>query len=219
MAPVTRRRVTTAAEMRALSHPVRLDLLELLSTHGPLTASEAGLLLQQTPANMSWHFRKLAEHGFVRQTHGRGRMRPWKIVAEALSWGEDAADPAAQTALQDVALEREVQGLRRALATSDNETDEWRASLQIHQNRLWLTAAEARELGDQLRALLNSYAERITEPQLRPPDARVVAVMGWVAPDGPPVGSALPAEPDSTDTSRGGPATTQTPPVRGNERG
>src|SRR5262245_54287844 len=96
---ITRRRVTSAADMRALSHPVRLDLLDLLSTRGPLTATEAAELLSQTPANMSWHFRKLAEHGFVRQTRGRGRLRPWKIVAESLSFGDDAADPIATAAL------------------------------------------------------------------------------------------------------------------------
>ena len=73
---LTRRRVTSAAEMRALSHPVRLELLELLATHGPLTASEAATLLDQTPANVSWHFRKLAEHGFVRQTRGGGGFAP-----------------------------------------------------------------------------------------------------------------------------------------------
>src|SRR5262245_3700258 len=117
--PLTRRRVTSAAEMRALSHPVRLDLLELLATHGPLTASEAAVLLDQTPANISWHFRKLAQHGFVRQTRGRGRLRPWKIVAESLTWGDDAADPTAAAALQDVAIDREVHNLRRALAARE----------------------------------------------------------------------------------------------------
>jgi DNA-binding transcriptional ArsR family regulator len=190
--PVTRRRVTTAAEMRALSHPVRLDLLELLATHGPLTASEAGLLLDQTPSNMSWHFRKLAEHGFVRQTQGRGRLRPWKIVAESLSWGDDAADPVAASALYDIALDREFQGLRRALANAESETHEWRDSMQVYQSKLWLTAEEAAELGRRLGELLNSYRDRSTEPELRPPNARLTALMAWVVPDGPPLGSPIP---------------------------
>jgi DNA-binding transcriptional ArsR family regulator len=187
--PLTRRRVTSAAEMRALSHPVRLDLLELLATHGPLTASEAAVLLDQTPANMSWHFRKLAEHGFVRQSQGRGRLRPWKIVAESLSWGDDAADPAAASALYDVALDREFQGLRKAMAQIDTETQEWRETVQVHQSRLWLTAEEAAEIGRQIGELLATHADRLTEPELRPPNARLMALMGWIVPDGPPLGS------------------------------
>jgi DNA-binding transcriptional ArsR family regulator len=188
--PITRRRVTSAADMRALSHPVRLDLLDLLATRGPLTATEAAALLDQTPSNMSWHFRKLAEHGFVRQTRGRGRLRPWKIVAESLSFGEDAADPMAASALTDLALDREILRLRRALASVDVEAPVWREATFVQQSRLWLTAAEAIELGEQLQELLTRAAERQADPSLRPPGARLMALMGWIVPDGPEDASA-----------------------------
>jgi DNA-binding transcriptional ArsR family regulator len=186
--------------MRALSHPVRLDLLELLATHGPLTASEAAVLLDQTPANMSWHFRKLAEHGFVRQTQGRGRLRPWKIVAESLSWGDDAADPTVAAALYDIALDREFGGLRRALATAEQESQEWRDTISVHQRRLWLTADEASELGRQLEELLSTYADRPATPELRPPNARLMALMGWIVPDGPPLGTPIQHETGESTT-------------------
>ena len=51
--PITRRRVTSAADMKALAHPVRLDVLELLIVNGPMTASDAAFQLAQTPANVS----------------------------------------------------------------------------------------------------------------------------------------------------------------------
>jgi DNA-binding transcriptional ArsR family regulator len=101
----------------ALAHPLRLDLLELLLVNGAMTASEAGRSLAESAANISWHLRKLPEHGFVRQNAtGPGRARPWRIVAESLSWGDDAEDSASSTALRDMALERELQLLRAALA-------------------------------------------------------------------------------------------------------
>ena len=125
--PITRRRVTSAADMKALAHPVRLDVLDLLIVNGPMTASDAAVQLDQTPANVSWHLRKLAEHGFVRQaTSGPGRRRPWKVVAESLSWSDDAEDEASASALRDVALEREVQKLRVALANAGQESAAWR---------------------------------------------------------------------------------------------
>src|SRR5690242_740934 len=110
--PITQRRVTAAGDMRALSHPLRLQLIELLATEGPFTASEAARRLDETPANVSWHLRKLAEHGFVRQGEGAGRARPWKFVAQALAFGDDAEDPAAATALSDLFLDREFQVMR-----------------------------------------------------------------------------------------------------------
>jgi DNA-binding transcriptional ArsR family regulator len=183
---ITRRRVTSASDMKALAHPVRLDVLELLVVHGAMTASDAAQRLDQTPANVSWHLRKLAEHGFVRQaTSGPGRRRPWKVVAESLSWGDDAEDAAAASALHDVTLEREVQRVRAALARTDDEPQDWRDATEIYQSRLWLTADEAREIGVQLQRLLLTKAEERQDPANRPSDARVMALMAWVVPYGP----------------------------------
>jgi DNA-binding transcriptional ArsR family regulator len=191
--PLSRRRLTDAADMAALAHPLRLDLLELLLVHGALTASQAGRELGQNPSNVSWHLRKLADHGFVRQsTEGEGRRRPWRIVAESLSWGEDAEDSVTSAALRDVAVEREVQVLRRALAGYDRQPQAWKEATRLTQARLWLTADEAAELGERIAALTEATADRLSDPGLRPHGAELVAVMSWVVParPGPPAGDA-----------------------------
>jgi predicted ArsR family transcriptional regulator len=172
--------------MAALAHPLRLDLLELLLVNGAMTASEAGRELRQNPSNVSWHLRKLAEHGFVRQSSGgEGRRRPWRIVAESLSWGDDTDDTVMSGALRDVAVEREVQVLRQALASHDQQPQAWRDATLVSQARLWLTADEARELGERIAALTQASAERLSDPSLRPDGARLVAVMSWVVPARP----------------------------------
>jgi DNA-binding transcriptional ArsR family regulator len=183
---LNRRRVTDPRDMVALAHPLRLDLLELLLVNGPMTASQAGRSLDESPSNISWHLRKLAEHGFVRQnTTGPGRARPWRIVAESLSWGDDAEDSASSAALRDVALERELQLLRAALAEHSARPQEWRDATRLTAERLWLTAAEARELGERIAALAEPYAGRLADPHSRPPDARLVAMMSWLIPARP----------------------------------
>src|SRR3954462_7037030 len=63
--------------MRALAHPVRLALLEAL-TDGPMTATEAGERVGESPANASFHLRQLAKYGFVEEAGAQGRRRPWK---------------------------------------------------------------------------------------------------------------------------------------------
>jgi len=194
--PLSRRRVTDAASLRALAHPLRLDLLELLLVQGPLTASQAAERVGQSPANCSWHLRKLAEHGFVREVEGTpGRSRPWRAVTEGLTWGDEDDDPATTVAaegLTDMLLERELQRLRAARAAAETETPEWRAATGVNQAKLWVTAEEAAELLEQMRELSLSYADRITDPDSRPPGARLVSVVGWLVPSGPPAGNAPP---------------------------
>ncbi|MGH3446362.1 MAG: winged helix-turn-helix domain-containing protein [Nocardioidaceae bacterium] len=182
--PLTRRRVTSADDMKALAHPLRMELLEMLTVEGPLTASEAGRRLGQNASNISWHLRTLAKHGFVRQaSEGSGRSRPWKVVAESLSWGDDAEDEDAARGLGDVAVEREFQLFRAAMANQPHETPEWRDATTVNQSRLWLTPEEATELGEQMRILyLGKIAERHDDPTQRPPGARLMALMGWVVP-------------------------------------
>jgi DNA-binding transcriptional ArsR family regulator len=185
------RRVSDAAALKALAHPLRISLLELLVLEGPRTASEAGSALGQTPANCSWHLRKLAEHGFVEEApRGAGRSRPWRAVAEGLSWGDGADEQAPETsaagqALTDVFLERELERLRAARAAAPNEPEEWRDVASVSQSQTWLTADEARELSAAMVELFMSYTDRITDPDLRPDGARLVSLVGWLVPSRP----------------------------------
>ena len=151
--PLTRRRVTDSDALKALAHPVRLALLETLVTEGPMTATQAAQRVGSSPSNCSWHLRKLAEHGFVREARGHaGRNRPWQAVSQGLDWGEPddtAADPTdriAAEALTDLLVEREVQRLRAAQASRDTEPAAWQEVTGLVSSMLWLTAEEAADL-------------------------------------------------------------------------
>jgi DNA-binding transcriptional ArsR family regulator len=187
--PLSRRRVTDASALKALAHPLRLSLLELLVVEGAKTASQAGAVLGESPANCSWHLRKLAEHGFVREVTGvPGRSRPWRAVTEGLTWSDDDGDPettAAGEALTDMLLERELQRLRAARAAAASEPAAWRNATTFNQAQTWVTAAEARELSAAMVELFLTHAERIAEPDTRPEGARLVSLVGWLVPSGP----------------------------------
>jgi len=76
------RQVTDARTMRALSHPVRIAILEVLSLEGPLTATEVGERIGETPTTCSFHLRQLAKYGFVEEAGGgKGRARPWRMTS------------------------------------------------------------------------------------------------------------------------------------------
>ena len=190
--PLAHRRVTEVSALKALAHPVRLALLGTLVTEGPLTASQVASLVDETPSNCSWHLRKLAAHGFVREARGgTGRNRPWQAVSEGLEWGDGAQetpDPStalAAGALSDMLVERELQRLRAARASRDREPREWRDATGLGHAQAWVTAEEAAELMAELRAVLLRHADRAARPDRRPAGARLVSLVAWLVPSGP----------------------------------
>jgi len=175
--------------LKAMAHPLRLRLLELLVTDGPKTASQAAGLVGDSPSNCSWHLRKLAEHGFVREVAGAsGRNRPWRAVREGLVWGGDEDQAPASVAddgVADLQLERELQRYRAARSQRETESAEWREGTGLDQVQLWLTAKEAREFRESLAELFASKANRREDASQRPDGVRLLSVVLWLAPHGP----------------------------------
>ena len=189
-----RRTLTEAAELKALAHPLRMDLLEVLVHKGPLTATQLAAELGGSPSNCSWHLRKLAEHGFVVEVPGAtGRNRPWQAASQGLRWGEGEEEgpeaSAAGHALTDLILSRELRWLRAARETEPQEPSEWRAASTLVQSALWLTAEEAQQVAAQLKELFLTHFDRLDHPERRPEGARLVSVVGWLVPRSEPGGA------------------------------
>lgn len=144
--------LTDPRAMRALAHPVRLDLLVALN-QGPLTATECAERVGESPQSCSYHLRTLAKHGFVEPAEaGNGKERPWRKVARGLHWS-GTADADAARALAGTFLARDFRLVQRYLA---GPSDEWPEPMYA-QATLRLTPAEAEELGAKILALLEPY--------------------------------------------------------------
>lgn len=169
------RTLTDARELRALSHPVRLALLEALGD-GPLTATQAGELIGESPTTCSFHLRQLARYGFVEEAGGgRGRARPWRVTRRGWSAPARPEDPAwtrASQALDRVLLDRYVQRLRRFLDEAPTYPQEWYRAAFGDQHLFHLTADELAEFAAGYRKLIEGlYAragDRRTDPAARP---------------------------------------------------
>ena len=74
--------------VRALAHPVRLDLIEVLATLGPSTAARCGRHLGVSQASCSFHLRQLAKYGFVEEAEPGPdrRERVWRLSDVEQSW-------------------------------------------------------------------------------------------------------------------------------------
>ncbi|MGN6741828.1 MAG: helix-turn-helix domain-containing protein [Amnibacterium sp.] len=162
-----------AGALRALAHPLRLSLLELLGREGPLTATEAAERLGELPGTMSWHLNTLAKHGFVAEEASVGRRRPWRLVGTGNRWDDEAADPASD-ALTGIVAERAIARLRQWLATRGEADPAWRRAAPFLTWSLWVTPDELERLGEQLMAVLEPLGDRLTDPSARPAGAAPV---------------------------------------------
>jgi DNA-binding transcriptional ArsR family regulator len=166
-----KRRLTDPRVMRALAHPTRVELMELVAREGELTATAAASLLGLSPANCSFHLRQLGKYGFLEEAPpGPGRVRPWRIGSVHHTWEELGADreaDAAASALTSLVLERDLDRLRDWLARRPAAPAEWRTSAYLSEALTYLTPTELAEMGERITELMLGYLDRV-DPTKRP---------------------------------------------------
>ncbi|MFU8874389.1 winged helix-turn-helix domain-containing protein [Micromonospora sp. SL4-19] len=147
--------------VRALAHPLRLDLLELLAATGPATAAQCGRALDVPQANCSFHLRQLAKYGFVEDAGPGGdkRERKWRVPHARprlrITAGGDAL---LRRQLERVVVEREMQAILSYVDRADEESSAWAKSLLTAV--AVLTAEEAADINQKVKALLEPYISR-----------------------------------------------------------
>ena len=135
--------------MRALAHPVRLELLEYLSTATDgATATECAAVVGLSPSATSYHLRALAKVGMIKEAPGRGdgRERRWQptyrqyFVASDRDAGPD--EQAAGEALVETVLARQNDKVRRAMVRLRDEPDAWYDVATVTEQSLAATHEE-----------------------------------------------------------------------------
>jgi len=169
-----------------MAHPVRLEALEVLRDEGPLTATELGERLGESPANTSFHLRTLARYGLVEEAGGGvGRARPWRAASGGLLIREEELDGSGKRAAGAV-----IAGLRAAVfrqierwaAERAGYPRTWQAAGFELEFRARLTADELADVGRQIDGVLAPYRR----PRKAPEGAERVAVAVWGFPSTPP---------------------------------
>lgn len=167
--------VNDPAVMRALAHPLRWALLEALTHAGTLTATQAGDMLGETPANCAFHLRTLARYGLVEEAGGgKGRERPWRRTTPGFTMelaSEDPKTAAAAGVLNDFWVNATMDRARAAMLSLPGWPAEWRKVMGSAQSLRYVTLAEAEELQAELLAVVDRFGERNDDPSTRPPDA------------------------------------------------
>jgi predicted transcriptional regulator len=187
------RELTDALTIRALAHPVRMALLEALTREGPLTATQAADLVDESPANCSFHFRTLQKYGYVEEVPGStGRARPWrrKTLGQSIKnvnlQDNTEASIAAQT-LATMAQSRAFEKLLQFIPTARTFPAEWQAEAFSMDWLVYVTPAELREINDAIYEVMAQYRHRTADLDQRPEDAMPVqlAAYGFPVPPTP----------------------------------
>ncbi|WP_327656397.1 ArsR/SmtB family transcription factor [Streptomyces sp. NBC_00483] len=192
-----------AAALKALTHPLRIQLLGLLRQDGPATATELAVKAGESSASTSYHLRVLAKYGFVAEAeHRDGRERRWRSVHEITSWNNEAmhASPDARHFVSEMSR-RQVEHLRRSLARHESDLaegrlgPEWVEPSGIADAMPRLTAGSL----DELKAAFEAKLDELTRRDAEDPDAEQVIV----------VVAGLPVAPRETETGQAGPGRTE----------
>lgn len=173
-------RITEPKVLRALSHPTRWAIMELLGIDRTATATRCAEITGESVASCSYHLGILAKYGFVEPAEGgQGRERPWRLVQVSTSWSNDGMDDDGELAvetLSEVYLDHTVSQMKDYLRRSSRETEQWRPHAGWWATIAHLTADELEGLAAELAAITDRYRERIENPALRPEGSRPVRV-------------------------------------------
>ncbi|HVX44319.1 MAG TPA: helix-turn-helix domain-containing protein [Mycobacteriales bacterium] len=171
--------------LRAMAHPLRMKLDQLLSVHGPMTATQLSELVDESPANCSYHLRTMAKWGFIEEAEGgKGRERRWKSVAGG--WGVDPEDLSAEGKAAHRAL-RAVQRQHR-----DWQDEQWQERKEDFpeewRHRVFTSDWEGPLSVEQLAEISDGFAEVLArvQSQERPDDAVLVHIHINAIPIGEP---------------------------------
>lgn len=180
--------VLDAKGLRALAHPVRVQVIGLLRKHGPSTATRLAELLDINSGAASYHLRRLAAAGFVEEdtTRGNARERWWRAVHRSTQFDDmelAEREPEATLAyLQSVAA---IYAMRTQRTINELQTmpRDWRAAADMSDMPLRLTPQEATTLREELWAVIARYRRDSPDAAGAPADAERVGVIVQILPE------------------------------------
>jgi DNA-binding transcriptional ArsR family regulator len=185
-----RRELSDPQTLRALTHPVRLALLEALELEGPLTATQAGELIGEPPNTCSFHFRQLAKYGFVEEAGpAPGRSRPWRRKTLQMHFSdlhEDADTAIAARGLDRLLRARYFDRLEAFYTSRAEYPLAWQETTGASQAVIHVSPEELEAIDRDVMAILDRYRERNVDPARRPPGSLPIEVLLFAYPVSPP---------------------------------
>jgi DNA-binding transcriptional ArsR family regulator len=164
----SRRRITDLAALKVFTHPLRIELWRALNAVRTATASQLAEHVDEAVSLVSYHLRKMADHGFIEEAAGEssdGRERWWRPSEEntfAFRTSDFAENP--EGAAVAAAVVRQLQATRYARYTAylDEAATwpaEWSNGSFTSEYLPRLTAAELQQAAEEFDALAERWRD------------------------------------------------------------
>lgn len=163
------------ASLKALAHPLRIQIFDALSTYGSFTASGLAERLGESSGATSYHLRQLEKHGFVREVEGKGtgRERWWERTPGAVNIGsaEATETPAGRSAAKVVFRQLRTgqeELLRDFIERSHEElSQEWQDAADVSTMNTRMTAAQLHRFVREVMKLADRYVTPFKNQHVR----------------------------------------------------
>jgi DNA-binding transcriptional ArsR family regulator len=171
--PRQRRLEMNAPTLKALAHPMRVQILRILQLRKKASVTTLAEELGETTGATSYHLRQLARHGFVEEFEDQepaakpksGRkQRWWRMAVDQIHMtgfefmsNEDTRE-AAGFLLREFQADRS-RRLANWFATATQWPEPWQRASSDMDGQLELSAKQTRALADELAAVLERYRQ------------------------------------------------------------
>jgi DNA-binding transcriptional ArsR family regulator len=170
------RRGLSLDQLRAVAHPLRLRMLELLR-EGPSNSTVLAQRLGESSGSTSYHLRQLARYDLIEEDsdRSRGRERWWRRKETMLQFDVDRPDAehiASYASLRATIVERDEEALGSLARRED--------LLKARPDNLWIGGWRLLATPDEIRALAHTVFAEVDRlrrsPEDAPPDASLTHV-------------------------------------------
>jgi DNA-binding transcriptional ArsR family regulator len=161
-----------ASSVKALAHPLRVQIVRALRDTEQATATTLAAALAETTGATSYHLRQLARHGFIEEVPRPGRERWWRLAVGSIHLQGFAYLARADTREATGFLLREshaerTRTLTNWFATALEWPQRWQDASTDADTRVWLTPEKTRALADEIAELIDRYRLLPTEEDSR----------------------------------------------------
>lgn len=161
------RRVLDAGALRALSHPLRVQIFDILAQEGPQTASTLAEILGESSGATSYHLRALARHDLIREVEGErsGRERWWErppggIVYDSRAVeGSPSGEAALQVAVAEIHRRRHQELMEYFSGRIDKEPADWVDASSSMTSGISMTAEQTTDLIRRIESVIDEAVE------------------------------------------------------------
>lgn len=175
--------------LRALAHPLRVEILSVIDELGEATATQIAERVGESPSNCSFHLRTLAKAGFIERATAKGTSKPWRSVHRSRDLRPDPHVPESLRSSATIAalyVQHEANRMVDFLTKHGVGDEEWVQAVTVNASHFWATADELAELAEAVAKITERYHER-KDPAKRPPGSRRAHLFATLNPelDGP----------------------------------